>query len=446
MSSAVSLVPTKKASNKSRRPAFRPGGNRKGRNGAAKGKTTAVKKAGASKPSTSQQGRPAGVAASKGVSVIAEGTATATSVVNDRNDTTAAKQKPPGSPSEGTKTRIVPGRKTKTATKLAMSKKSIRKETTKSTKAKAVVAAKTKPSTKAPSSSTPRAIVPQPRKAVRKRKATTGITIGSTRQSQSQSQPLQTPRQSEQQDNGGSNSAERKGIAETTTGTTTAAAAAAAPTAPTIVIPPADPGAKSLKDFCTKFKTDGPKQNKKDFPPAVANPAPLLPPPPEETKEESAGPVVEIVNGEIVLQEASMIIPTARKTVAEVEQEYQQVVEEEGNTTAVGASYNSFANRRKPQHWSVDETKLFYRCLRQVGLDFGTMEAFFEKRTRKQLRKKYLSENTKNPHLIAMSLDPRAKIAIGESVVFGGFQHQSWCPAPFFCGVGFVPGFRATRH
>lgn len=172
----------------------------------------------------------------------------------------------------------------------------------------------------------------------------------------------------------------------------------------------ADPSAPiTLSSFCTKFRS-------KDPPTAMDTPNPLPPPTavePEPVAPIHAGPVVQIVNGEIVLQASSMVVSSARKTVAELEEEFDQVVEEEGHTAVVGASYNSFVSRRKPQHWTVPETKLFYNALRQVGTDFACMESYFENRTRKQLKRKYQIESTKNPKLIELALDPKAKVAIG---------------------------------
>lgn len=170
------------------------------------------------------------------------------------------------------------------------------------------------------------------------------------------------------------------------------------------------PDHTSLAVFCTKYRAQKrPKENN------LSAPAP--PPPPHEDEEAApAGPQVKIVDGEIVLQESSIMVPSARKTVQEVEEEYQDVVEEEGHSTIVGASYNSFVARRKPQHWAVEETKLFYNALRQVGADFVTMEAFYRNRTRKQLKKKYQIELVKNPRLIELALDPRNKLPVDLSI------------------------------
>ena len=129
----------------------------------------------------------------------------------------------------------------------------------------------------------------------------------------------------------------------------------------------------------------------------------------------TAGPVVQIVNGEIVLQESSVVINRANAKMGE---EDASVVEEEAQLAVVGATANSFTNRNKSQRWTADQTRLFYQALRQVGTDFGTMEAFFsEKRTRKQLKRKYQAELIRNPRLIEKALDPSIRADLGKFVV-----------------------------
>jgi len=130
--------------------------------------------------------------------------------------------------------------------------------------------------------------------------------------------------------------------------------------------------------------------------------------------ENSGAPVVQIVNGEIVLQESSLMVPGQRRTVQEVDEEFQDVVEEDAQLAIVGASYNSFVDRKGPQHWTLDETKRFFEALRQMGTDFCAMEHFFENRTRKQLKRKYQAELVRNPSLVEMALDPKKKAKVGE--------------------------------
>lgn len=183
-------------------------------------------------------------------------------------------------------------------------------------------------------------------------------------------------------------------------------------------------GKPTLQTYCSKYRTKGKRQapKKQKVAQKENNPASITG---AEQGSTAGGPVVQVVNGEIVLQESSMVVPGARRSVQEVEEEFEQVVEEEVQHSAVvGASYNSFVSRRAPQHWNVAETKKFYNALRQVGPDFATMAAYFDNRTRKQLKRKYQIENTKNPHLIELSLSPQSQIPLGtnEMISSSGFM------------------------
>jgi hypothetical protein len=188
-----------------------------------------------------------------------------------------------------------------------------------------------------------------------------------------------------------------------------------------------DPDGVRLSSFCTKFKG-----KKSKLPPGQPRPvrnnnnndAPTQQQPrharrDREPESATGAPIVQIIDGEIVLQESSLEAPGARRSVQQVEEDYDQVVEEDAGLTIVGASYNSFKEGRNkgPQHWTVKETKLFFEALRQLGTDFGSMEAFFDDRTRKQLKRKYRSESVKNPKLIEMALDPKFQKEIGTTIV-----------------------------
>jgi len=130
----------------------------------------------------------------------------------------------------------------------------------------------------------------------------------------------------------------------------------------------------------------------------------------------SGAPSVQIIDGQIVLQESSVMLPS-RRTVQEVEEEFRDnVVEEDEQLNIVQASYTSFVTKgdhgktRKKGSWTIEETEKFYFALRQLGTDFGSMEAlFFEnQRTRKQLKNKYRKELTKNPDLVEeLALNPK---------------------------------------
>ena len=185
-------------------------------------------------------------------------------------------------------------------------------------------------------------------------------------------------------------------------------------------VPPPKEGEVKLGQFCSKFRVKGARgggknqtKKKKDQDAKEKNNQVAS----EESKEEeppSAGPVVQIIDGEIVLQESSMVVERGgasglvssnRNRVYE-EDEYA-VVEEDNEMAVVGASYNSFVSRKsKPQHWTLEETKLFYEALRQVGTDFMLMSEFYPNENRKQLKKKYQREYTKNAKLVELALHP----------------------------------------
>jgi hypothetical protein len=141
------------------------------------------------------------------------------------------------------------------------------------------------------------------------------------------------------------------------------------------------------------------------------------------TTTTNGAPEVQIIDGEIVLQESSVMLP-ARRSVQEVEEEYQDnVVEEDAQMAIVQASYNSFLTKgdhgktRKTGNWSIKETKRFYIALQQLGPDFGSMEAlFFEnQRTRRQLKHKYQKELSRNSNFVQeLALNPKYQIDLGK--------------------------------
>jgi hypothetical protein len=195
-------------------------------------------------------------------------------------------------------------------------------------------------------------------------------------------------------------------------------------------------GQPRLKQYCSKFRTPrqprGAKRRKTAANNAAAastrasaesaNTGVATTTAPAASTRVAAGPVVQIVNGEIVLQESSMVVTgtgvAARSGAGThaLDEEDAPVVEEEAQLGGIGSTYSSFAQRQAPQQWSANETRQFYDALRQVGTDFGTMEMLFSsKRTRKMLKTKFRNEQAKQPLLIEAALHPKARSKIGES-------------------------------
>lgn len=166
---------------------------------------------------------------------------------------------------------------------------------------------------------------------------------------------------------------------------------------------PSKEAASNLTDFCKPCPND--KKRKKAANTSRQPTQPVVPAP------RSNDPIVQVINGELVLQQQH---ETANH---DDERSLTVVVEEQAATTGiVVAGYSDFTVKRtgsSGNRWTAAETDVFFTALRQVGLDFGTMEAYFEgRRTRRQLKRKYYSELKQHPELVEMVLQPAARVKI----------------------------------
>ena len=90
------------------------------------------------------------------------------------------------------------------------------------------------------------------------------------------------------------------------------------------------------------------------------------------------------------------------------------------------ARYSSFRSNARGAIWGIEETRRFYevlfgvctfansllQCLRQCGTEFSFMQAFFPKRTRQQLKKKFIREERHHPELVRHALS--SKLPLGD--------------------------------
>ena len=112
---------------------------------------------------------------------------------------------------------------------------------------------------------------------------------------------------------------------------------------------------------------------------------------------ESTAPEFELEGDKIVFKEGTT---TALDTGIE-EEEYEEV----GDGSHNNATYFSFIRRRKSHRWGLEETRSFYKALRQVGTEFSLMQSLFPGRTRKQLKAKFQREEKAHPELVKRALD-----------------------------------------
>ncbi|GBG31105.1 Transcription factor TFIIIB component B'' [Hondaea fermentalgiana] len=118
-----------------------------------------------------------------------------------------------------------------------------------------------------------------------------------------------------------------------------------------------------------------------------------------EAEREAAkprAPKATIKNGKLVLDEESIVW---RPKVQEVNE--LAVQDDEGHRI----TSQSYSKRQGGPRWTEEETRIFYMALRQCGQDFSMIAAFFPKRTRKQIAKKYKREERQRPDLVERALD-----------------------------------------
>ena len=70
----------------------------------------------------------------------------------------------------------------------------------------------------------------------------------------------------------------------------------------------------------------------------------------------------------------------------------------------------SFLNMKPTKKWTEEENKLFYKAIELFGLDFSLFEIVLKKRTREEIKRKYLKEKKDNIKEIEKAIDSRKNI------------------------------------
>ncbi|PYI10801.1 transcription factor IIIB, Bdp1 subunit [Aspergillus sclerotiicarbonarius CBS 121057] len=122
-----------------------------------------------------------------------------------------------------------------------------------------------------------------------------------------------------------------------------------------------------------------------------------------------AGPVMRIVNGEIVLDTASLQVDR-HADAARNAGELEDVVE---NSLTRKINQATYGKRSKTESWDEEMTDLFYRGLRMFGTDFMMISKLFPGRSRRQIKLKFNNEERRDPMRIKDTLlGPRETIDI----------------------------------
>jgi transcription factor TFIIIB component B'' len=126
-------------------------------------------------------------------------------------------------------------------------------------------------------------------------------------------------------------------------------------------------------------------------------------------KKPQAGPRMRIVNGEIVIDTASLQVDRHADASREAG-ELEDVVE---NTLTRKINQSTYGKRTKTESWDEEMTDLFYRGLRMFGTDFMMISKMFPGRSRRQIKLKFNGEERRHPERIRDTLlGPRETIDI----------------------------------
>ncbi|KAI5063164.1 hypothetical protein GOP47_0021711 [Adiantum capillus-veneris] len=117
---------------------------------------------------------------------------------------------------------------------------------------------------------------------------------------------------------------------------------------------------------------------------------------PESHESTCLAPQVQIVDGQIVINEHSLVINAHPKADIRT---YKRVEE-----THAKLNYHSYMKRTRTQTWRPDETERFYQALREFGTNFGMIQHLFPGRTRKQVFLKYKKEERCSPLRISEAM------------------------------------------
>ncbi|KAJ5778941.1 hypothetical protein N7457_006661 [Penicillium paradoxum] len=137
---------------------------------------------------------------------------------------------------------------------------------------------------------------------------------------------------------------------------------------------------------------------------------------PEQEKAEQpvdwkpqSGPIMRIVNGEIVLDNTSLQVDR-HADAARAAGDLEDVVETSFTRKINQATYGK---RSKTEAWDEEMTDLFYRGLRMFGTDFMVISKMFPGRSRRQIKLKFNNEERRDPQRIKDTLlGPRETIDI----------------------------------
>lgn len=133
----------------------------------------------------------------------------------------------------------------------------------------------------------------------------------------------------------------------------------------------------------------------------------------EREAAQTRGPRMRILNGAIVVDQASLTID--RHAEATRADEMLEAVEEDDLTRRFNTATFMRANKRDPaerlpmgttirDRWNAEQTEAFYEAIRMFGTDFSIIAKMFPGKTRGNIKRKFVREEHANPERIKAAL------------------------------------------
>lgn len=139
-----------------------------------------------------------------------------------------------------------------------------------------------------------------------------------------------------------------------------------------------------------------------------------------------AGPQFRIVDGQIVVDQSSLVMD--RHARAAAAQEDMETVEENDFTRLItSSSFMNTSKLRGPNIWTEPETELFYHGLSMFGTEFQMISHMFPGKQRRHIKLKFNREERYNPARIdaALTGEKTTKMDIDEYKALTGAEFES---------------------
>ncbi|KAG6116468.1 hypothetical protein E4U13_001847 [Claviceps humidiphila] len=141
----------------------------------------------------------------------------------------------------------------------------------------------------------------------------------------------------------------------------------------------------------------------------------------------TSGPQFRIVDGQIVVDQDSLVMDRhARAAAAQAGEDMETIEENDFTRLITSSSFMTTSKLKGPNLWTEPETELFYRGLRMFGTEFEMISKMFPGKQRRHIKLKFNREERHNPARIdaAVMGEKTIKMDLDEYQAFTGASFE----------------------